>query len=58
MVRALFYSTAEKFARNVLDYDRGVAEGGLAEGSRRLLARMVREVIVEGADRVPPQGPD
>src|SRR5512143_3154201 len=57
VVRALFYSTAEKFALNVMDYDNGVAEGGLAEGSRRLLSPMVHEVIVVGAEHIPLQGP-
>ena len=54
---SLFRGAAEKFAREVLEFDRGVSEGGLAEGGRRLLTKMVQDLQVEGAERIPRQGP-
>ena len=52
-----FRSTAAKFARMVLDYDRSVAKAGLREGSRRFLDRLAIQWTVEGQENVPSSGP-
>lgn len=57
IVRLIFQRQARRFAGKVLWYDAGVAEGGLAEGARRILPALASEVVVEGAQAVPQQGP-
>ena len=57
VARAIFWSAAEKFARQVLDYDAGVESGGLAQGAQRILPHLVGKVIVEGQENVPQTGP-
>jgi len=53
----LFHYPARQFARQVLDYDRGVRDLGLAGGARRLLTTYVNEFIVHGAENLPASGP-
>jgi len=57
VMRALLYSTAWKFAKQVLDFDANVDANGLAQGSRGMLARFSQKVQIEGADNIPLQGP-
>ena len=53
----IFRYPARQFARQVLDYDRGVRELGLAGGACRLLAAYVKGFEVHGAENLPPSGP-
>ena len=53
----IFQYPARQFARQVLDYDRGVRDLGLAGGARRLLITYVKGVEVHGAENLPPSGP-
>ena len=53
----IFRYPARQFARQVLDYDRGVRDLGLAGGARRLLAAYVKGFEVHGAENLPPSGP-
>lgn len=57
LVRFLFRQPAEKFSRDVLDFDRGVLECGLPDGSRRILEKMVQGVRIDGAENIPDHGP-
>jgi 1-acyl-sn-glycerol-3-phosphate acyltransferase len=57
VARIVFRKAAEKFARQVLDYDADVETGGLAEGSRRILSQFVGRVILEGEGNIPRSGP-
>jgi hypothetical protein len=56
-VRAVFRGAADKFARQMLEFDRGVGEHGLPEGSRRTQRRYVRDVRVFGFENLPASGP-
>lgn len=53
----LFHRPARLFARQVLDYDRGVRELGLAGGARRLLSTYVKSCEIHGAEHLPASGP-
>ncbi len=53
----IFRYPARQFARQVLDYDRGVQDLGLAGGARRLLAAYVKGFEVHGAENLPLSGP-
>jgi len=53
----LFHYPARQFARQVLDYDRGVRDLGLADGARRLLSTYVNHFSVHGAENLPANGP-
>ena len=57
LVRMFLHQTAKKFALQVLEYDAAVAESGLGQGSRGILAQLADQVRVEGAERVPREGP-
>ena len=48
---------ARRFARKVLDYDDIVARQGLAAAARFILARFGCRLELEGAERIPRQGP-
>lgn len=52
-----FQYPARRFAHQVLDYDRGVHDLGLADGARRLLSTYVNDFTVHGAENLPAQGP-
>jgi len=53
VVRRLFFSTARKFAGQMLDFDRTVGTLGLVEAAHQTEKLFVREVRVFGADRIP-----
>ncbi len=52
-LRHIFFPTAKKFARQMLDFDNAVGSRGLVEAARQAQRLLVREVRVFGADRVP-----
>ncbi len=56
-IEALFYYPARQFARQVLDYDNGVAALGLAGGSKRLLDTYVNSLTIHGQENFPKNGP-
>lgn len=57
IARHLFDYPARKFARHVLEFDHGVAAGGLNAGSRRMLPEYVRSLSVSGQEYLPNSGP-
>lgn len=52
-LRSVFYGTAKKFARQMLDFDNAIGAHGLVEAARQTQRLFVRNVRVFGADRVP-----
>ncbi len=48
---------ARQFARQVLDYDRGVEAYGLTGGAQRLLSTYIEELIIHGQEHLPKEGP-
>ncbi len=52
-VRRIFYGTARKFAKQVVDFDSAIASRGLVEAARMTDRFYVRDVRVFGADRLP-----
>lgn len=52
-----FRKPLEEFTRLVVDYDRRVGEAGLQIASREMMQGMVRNVIVDGAENIPLEGP-
>jgi hypothetical protein len=57
VLRSIFHSTAEKFARQMLEFDRHVGENGLVAASRNLLTKYVKDVRVFGLDHLPKDAP-
>jgi 1-acyl-sn-glycerol-3-phosphate acyltransferase len=58
ILRWLFAQPARKFARQIMMFDDIVAEGDLADASRRIMqSNYVREVRVHGREHVPAAGP-
>ncbi len=57
LLRRLFDYPARKFARHVLEFDRGVAADGLTAGSREMLPEYVRNLAIYGQDYLPNSGP-
>lgn len=57
LARRLFAHPARKFARHVLDFDRGVDADGLTAGSLRMLPDYVQSLTINGQENLPPQGP-
>jgi hypothetical protein len=56
-LRAVFRAPAEKFARQVLDFDRFVGETDLPTSSRRTIPTYVQSVRVFGRECAPDSGP-
>lgn len=56
-LRRLFARSARRFAYQVLDYDTAVAKYGLHAGSRLFLKPLLKELIVEGQEYIPENGP-
>jgi 1-acyl-sn-glycerol-3-phosphate acyltransferase len=56
LAKRLFDYPARKFARHVLDFDRGVAESGLTGGSQRMLPEYVRSLTINGEENLPQSG--
>jgi len=56
-IRIIFRGPAEKFARQMLDYDRCIGETDLPTASRKMLTRYVKDVRVYGQDHLPVKGP-
>lgn len=56
LAKRLFDYPARKFARHVLDFDRGVAESGLTSGSQRMLPEYVRSLTINGQENLPQRG--
>lgn len=56
LAKRLFDYPARKFARHVLDFDRGVAESGLTGGSQRMLPEYVRSLTISGQENLPQNG--
>jgi hypothetical protein len=56
-VRGIFHAPAQKFARQVLDFDADVAARGLPLAANSLFARYARELRVIGAENIPADGP-
>ena len=52
----LFTYPARRFARQVLEYDQGVAELGLPGGAKRLLSTYVSQLTIRGQENIPGQG--
>ncbi|MEW6502373.1 MAG: lysophospholipid acyltransferase family protein [Chloroflexota bacterium] len=57
LAQIIFEHPARKFARHVLDFDRGVAAGGLASGSQRMLHQYIRSLTIVGQEHLPQSGP-
>jgi hypothetical protein len=57
MLRMIFHGAANKFARQMIEYDRMVATIGLADASRLLAKRYVRDIQVFGTENIPATGP-
>jgi len=51
------WAPAHRFARLVESFEHTCAEAGFTEAARCLLERFIRQVIVNGAERIPPEGP-
>ena len=56
LAKRLFDYPARKFARHVLDFDRGVAANGLTGGSQRMLPEYVRSLTINGQENLPQSG--
>lgn len=56
-LQALFYTTAEKFARQMLAFDALIGATDLPEASRKTLLHFVRDVRVCGAENIPEKNP-
>jgi hypothetical protein len=56
-VRAVFHTPAEKFARQMLEFDQAVGAGSLANGAARILPYYADTVQVIGQENLPPTGP-
>lgn len=56
-LRLLFRPAAEKFARQMLDFDAEVAVRGLADSAQALFDRYAQSLTVQGAENVPAAGP-
>ena len=56
-LRVLFRRTAEKFANQMIDFDRMTAEEGLAEASRQTAKKYVQDIRVFGGENLPATGP-
>src|SRR5512142_899584 len=53
LVRALFFKTAQDFARQMLDFDSAIASRGIAEASCMTEQLYARDVRIYGADCIP-----
>lgn len=57
VLRTIFHGAAQKFARQMIEYDRLIASVGLANASRQLAKNYVREIHVFGGENIPAAGP-
>ncbi len=57
LLRRLLRPAAARFARDLIDYDREVAEGGLERGGLTLIHRYTTGLRVAGGEWVPRSGP-
>jgi len=57
VLRVVFHAPAEKFARQMLAFDRSVGQSGLPEGARQTLPDFAQSVEIFGAENVPASGP-
>ncbi len=57
LLERVFDPPARRFARVVLDYDRTVADHGLAGGARRILSHFQMALHCDGAEHIPANGP-
>jgi len=53
----LFKDLARRFARQVMDYDLAVRTHGLHAGSHFFLKTLLKELVIEGQEHIPPEGP-
>jgi len=53
----LFKGSARRFAYQVLDYDNSVAKYGLHAGSRIFLKSLLKDLVIEGQENIPENGP-
>jgi 1-acyl-sn-glycerol-3-phosphate acyltransferase len=56
LLQALFRPVAGKFARQMQEFDSQVGETDLADASRSMLEKYVKDVRIFGLDRIPSQG--
>jgi 1-acyl-sn-glycerol-3-phosphate acyltransferase len=56
LLRTLFRPAASKFARQMQEFDARVGETDLADASRSMLEKYVKDVRIYGLDRIPLQG--
>ena len=57
MLNWLFKGSARRFAHQVLDYDNSVAKHGLHAGSRVFLKPLLKDLVIEGQENIPENGP-
>lgn len=57
MLRAVFHSPAQKFARQMLRFDADVAGRGLPAAAQDLFHRYAQKLTVHGAEHIPTEGP-
>jgi 1-acyl-sn-glycerol-3-phosphate acyltransferase len=57
LLKNFFRYPALRFARQVLSYDHGVAELGLAGGAESLLKTYIKSLTIHGRDHLPAEGP-
>ncbi len=57
LVGWLFKGAARRFACQVMDYDNAVEAHGLHAGSSIFLKSLLKELVVEGQENIPPHGP-
>ena len=53
----LAWAPAHRFARLMERFERCDAEYGFSEAARRLLERFISQLVVSGAEQIPPEGP-
>lgn len=58
MLRKLFAASAQKFAKQILEFDNAVGESNLAEASRRIMRKLyVHDVRAHGLEHIPQNEP-
>jgi hypothetical protein len=57
VLRRIFYAPAHKFALQMLDFDRTIAESSLAKAAQHTLYHFVRDVELFGHETLPKDGP-
>jgi hypothetical protein len=56
MARILFFGPAQKFARQMLDFDSAIAEHGLADASRLTMKHFALDIRVYNSENIPSSG--